>query len=88
MSFVTVVPYALIIDGPQALRWWTSGADADGTLAWDVAAEAYDAENGDGGGVGGEGDEDMEVDTLGSLALYLGVSGVLLFLHSAVSTDS
>lgn len=83
MSFATVLPYALIVDGPQAFRWW--GAAGEGSEAWAAAAAVegsgdYDAPGGDG-----DGDGDGLATSLSSLALYLGVSGVLLFLHSAVS---
>lgn len=86
MSFATVVPYALIIDGPQALRWWTTpGEEAE---AWDVTAEDSAAAGGGGGGGSVAEDDEVFATSLGSLALYLGVSGVLLFLHSAVRGSS
>ncbi|CAM9975125.1 unnamed protein product [Pylaiella littoralis] len=76
MSFATVLPYALIVDGPQALRWWGTAGDAGG--AWPAAA-ATDSE--------GDGDDDAVAlaTSFASLWLYLGVSGVLLFLHSAAA---
>ncbi|CAM9347271.1 unnamed protein product, partial [Hapterophycus canaliculatus] len=82
MSFATVVPYALIIDGPQALRWWTSPEEAG--EGWDISAEDSAAAGSGRGGAGAEEDE-VFATSLGSLALYLGVSGVLLFLHSAAA---
>ncbi|CAM9259606.1 unnamed protein product [Scytosiphon promiscuus] len=83
MSFATVMPYALIIDGPQALRWWVT--PGDGAEAWDVAAEDYAAAGSGGGGGSATEDDEVFATGLGSLALYLGVSGVLLFLHSAAA---
>lgn len=79
MSFATVLPYALIVDGPQALRWWGTAGDAGG--AWPAAA-ATDSE--------GDGDDDAVAlaTSFASLWLYLGVSGVLLFLHSAVRSHT
>eukprot|EP00903_Cladosiphon_okamuranus_P012883 g12031.t1 len=66
MSFATVLPYALIVDGPHAFRWWAAAGEG----AWAAVAD------GDGDGL---------ATSLSSLALYLGVSGVLLFLHSAAA---
>lgn len=75
MSFATVVPYACIVDGPRALRWWGgSPVDSGGFGAGPIAVAGID--DGHGG---------VEAPGMASLALYLSVSGVLLFLHSAVS---
>lgn len=80
MSFATVLPYALIVDGPQAFAWW--GNAGDGAGAWPAAGAS-----GEGGGDYDDADDDAVAlaTSLASLGLYLGVSGVLLFLHSAVS---
>lgn len=89
MSFATVLPYALIVDGPQAFRWW--GAAGDGAGAWAAAAAVeggLDDGNYDAGASGADADAGDLATSLTSLALYLGVSGVLLFLHSAVSSLS
>ena len=75
MSFATVVPYAFIVDGPRAFRWWGGaggGVGVGGAGAFAAAATAPG------------GDDDVASPGLASLALYLSVSGVLLFLHSAV----
>eukprot|EP00752_Nemacystus_decipiens_P007784 g6952.t1 len=77
MSFATVLPYALIVDGPRAFRWW--GASGEG--AWAAAAPGDGERDRDDG----YGDGDGLATSLSSLALYLGVSGVLLFLHSAAA---
>ena len=68
MSFGTVLPYACIMDGPQVLQWW-SDVEEKGSVKMAAAA------NGDGSSV---------TPGLASLSLYLSVSGMLLFLHSAV----
>lgn len=73
MSFATVVPYACIVDGPRALRWW--GSIDDGGEAGAGAMAVAAAMGGDDSGTS---------PGMASLALYLSVSGVLLFLHSAV----
>eukprot|EP00904_Undaria_pinnatifida_P005632 jgi/Undpi1/2199/HiC_scaffold_12.g05585.m1 len=76
MSFATVVPYAFIVDGPRAFRWWGGaggGVGVGGAGAFAAAATAPG------------GDDDVASPGLASLALYLSVSGVLLFLHSAAA---
>lgn len=81
MSFATVVPYALIVDGPHALRWW---ATAGGGVAGGARAVASAVREGVGAGADVGSDDDDMTTSLAWLALYLGFSGVLLFLHSAV----
>ncbi|CAM9886016.1 unnamed protein product, partial [Ectocarpus fasciculatus] len=81
MSFATVVPYALIVDGPRALRWW---ATAGGGIEGGARAVASAVREGIGAGDLGGDDDDMAT-SLAWLALYLGLSGVLLFLHSAAA---
>ncbi|CAM9582632.1 unnamed protein product [Ectocarpus sp. 12 AP-2014] len=81
MSFATVVPYALIVDGPHALRWW---ATAGGGVTGGSRAVASAVREGEGAGHVGRDDDDMTT-SLAWLALYLGFSGVLLFLHSAAA---
>jgi len=82
MSFATVLPYALIVDGPRAVRWW--GKDGEGAGAWAGGADggSDDASPRD---LGYHNRDDSVASLTGtSLALYLVVSGILLFLHSAV----
>ena len=71
MSFATVMPYACIVDGPRAVRWW---ADVKGRAPGGVESLANKV-NGDGGSV---------ASAVTSLALNMVISGILLFLHSAV----
>lgn len=72
MSFGTVLPYACIMDGPQVLGWWSDVEGKEpGVRAGEVAAVA-------------SGDESSVTPGLASLSLNLSVSGMLLFLHSAV----
>lgn len=75
MSFATVVPYAFIVDGPRAFRWWRGVGDGFGGGGAGAFAAVASAAGGDDG---------VAAPGLASLALYLSVSGVLLFLHSAV----
>lgn len=87
MSFATVLPYALIVDGPRAVRWW--GKDGEGAGAWAGGAAAAAVDGGvdrgsDDAGARAHDDHDDSAASLSSLALYLVVSGILLFLHSAV----
>ncbi len=87
MSFATALPYALIVDGPRAVRWW--GKDGEGAKAWAGGAAAAAVDGGADGGSDDAGaraydNDDGAATTLASLALYLVVSGILLFLHSAV----
>lgn len=69
MSFGTVLPHACIIDGPQVLRWWSDIEEKGSEVG------AGKMPNGDGSSV---------TPSFASLSLYLCVSGMLLFLYSAV----
>ncbi|CAM9551753.1 unnamed protein product [Ascophyllum nodosum] len=72
MSFATVMPYACIVDGPRAVRWW---ADVEGRAPGGVESLANKV-YGDGGSV---------ASAVTSLALNMVISGILLFLHSAAA---
>lgn len=76
MSFATVVPYTFIVDGPRAIRWWSSFAEE--------SAVATEASAGNGSRGFGELEDVASVPDGSALIFYLAASGVLLFLHSAV----